>query len=230
MASFSMPCKVCQKIASKFCARCRSEFYCGKECQKSDWTFHKRYCQEIATFAENKALQNNILVENEEDDEYERMDKQMEKIRMEEHAKFVLANPWPEETVIMDFIKNVGNKYRHSYENLKRDGPKYYRHDLAKALYNVGSISNDLVQKQSAYRNIGWKIKDLNFKDAAGRSKIFECMSMFFYLHQHVIVGGDVLPDKSAIGPNSSPGGISGLMTAAKIIEHSWSGIGPWRA
>merc|ERR1719219_764088 len=133
----------------------------------------------------------------------------------------------------MDFMRNFGNKYQHNYGPLKKDGPKFYRHDLAKALYNVGSISNDQIQKMSAYRNIGWKIKDLDVKDEAGKSKIFECMSMFFYLHQHVICGGDVFPDKSAIGPDwpdSSPCGISGLMTAAKTIEHCWDNIGPWQA
>ena len=52
--------------------------------------------------------------------------------QLKNHASFVSSNPWPEEKVVMDFISNPGNKYHHGYEELKIDGPKFYRHDLAK--------------------------------------------------------------------------------------------------
>lgn len=31
------------------CSRCRTEFYCGKECQKKNWKSHKIICQEVTT-------------------------------------------------------------------------------------------------------------------------------------------------------------------------------------
>merc|ERR1712110_115459 len=109
-------------------------------------------------------------------------------------GSFVSTNPWPEESVIMDFIYNRRNKYQHSFEDLKLDGPKFYRHDLANALWQVGSILQG-VKKMSAYHNIGWKIKESvgsNAKD----DEIFQCMRVYFYLHQHVLCGPDVFPDK----------------------------------
>jgi hypothetical protein len=35
----------CGKIASKQCSRCKKEFYCSTQCQKSDWATHKKKCQ-----------------------------------------------------------------------------------------------------------------------------------------------------------------------------------------
>ena len=37
------------------------------------------------------------------DDEF---DTKVENMRMQDHASFVKANPWPEEKLIMDYIKN----------------------------------------------------------------------------------------------------------------------------
>jgi hypothetical protein len=50
----SIPCKVCQKFdsATKKCAKCKSEFYCSKNCQKTDWPFHKQFCNELAAYVE----------------------------------------------------------------------------------------------------------------------------------------------------------------------------------
>ena len=50
----SIPCKVCQKFdsASKRCSKCKSEFYCSKNCQKTDWPFHKQFCNELAGYIE----------------------------------------------------------------------------------------------------------------------------------------------------------------------------------
>ena len=52
----SIPCKVCQKFdsASKKCAKCKSEFYCSKDCQKTDWPFHKQFCNELAGYIEKR--------------------------------------------------------------------------------------------------------------------------------------------------------------------------------
>ena len=39
-------CVVCQKPNSRQrCARCRSERYCGRECQVNHWPKHKKKCQ-----------------------------------------------------------------------------------------------------------------------------------------------------------------------------------------
>merc|ERR1712179_481775 len=95
---------------------------------------------------------------------------------MKNHASFVSSNPWPEEKVVMDFISNPRNKYQHNYPELKIDGPKFYRHDLAKALWQVGSILNS-VEKRAAYHNIGWQlqIKEIN-GNLAKCDEIKRCM------------------------------------------------------
>ena len=45
----SLPCRFCKTsdIPTKKCSKCKNEVYCGKECQKIDWPFHKRFCNEI---------------------------------------------------------------------------------------------------------------------------------------------------------------------------------------
>ena len=87
----------------------------------------------------------------------------MENLRIQDHASFVKANPWPEGKFIMDYIKNLLKikPWPHAwfYELIRNDGAKFYCHDLAKALWHVGSLSNNVDEKMSAYRNIGWKIK-----------------------------------------------------------------------
>ena len=40
-------CEVCQKPTQKRCNRCKSAFYCSKECQKSHWTKHKLSCKRV---------------------------------------------------------------------------------------------------------------------------------------------------------------------------------------
>ena len=97
----SMPCKSCQKNSSLNCGRCKGEYYCSKDCQKSDWKFHKRFCPKIATFVEKREkFEKNVDRTYEDEKEFE-MD-------MKNHASFVSTNPWPEESVIMDFIYNQG--------------------------------------------------------------------------------------------------------------------------
>ncbi|KAF9475463.1 hypothetical protein BDN70DRAFT_883662 [Pholiota conissans] len=50
--SSPLSCSVCNKAQStevdiKRCGRCRDRFYCGRDCQLSDWPTHKRTCGAI---------------------------------------------------------------------------------------------------------------------------------------------------------------------------------------
>lgn len=40
----SMNCKACGKDAGLRCGKCEIVKYCSKECQQSDWAFHKKVC------------------------------------------------------------------------------------------------------------------------------------------------------------------------------------------
>ena len=66
-------------------------------------------------------------------------DTKVENMRMQDHASFVKANPWPEEKLIMDYIKNHLKIKPWFNELIGNDGAKFYRHDLAKALWHIGS-------------------------------------------------------------------------------------------
>lgn len=39
-------CNVCMKNVTKLCGKCRSVYYCSKECQQDDWSQHKLKCQQ----------------------------------------------------------------------------------------------------------------------------------------------------------------------------------------
>ena len=50
-------CSNCGKDASNRCSRCKSEWYCGKDCQKLSWKKHKDFCQKLAEMnKENEEL------------------------------------------------------------------------------------------------------------------------------------------------------------------------------
>ncbi|KAF9475460.1 hypothetical protein BDN70DRAFT_814041 [Pholiota conissans] len=53
-----LACSVCHKTESKEgnikrCSRCRDRFYCGRDCQASDWPTHKRTCGAISSRSQN---------------------------------------------------------------------------------------------------------------------------------------------------------------------------------
>ena len=124
------------------------------------------------------------------DDEF---DTKVENMRMQDHASFVKANPWPEEKLIMDYIKShfIIKPYIKSCM-IGNDGAKFYRHDLAKALWHIGSLSNNIDEKMSAYRNVGWKIKAF-CEGTAGKSEVLKCMQFYYYLQKDVLLGNDVI-------------------------------------
>lgn len=43
-AKMKGPCITCQKHDGTICGRCRTVYYCSKECQKADWKVHKPLC------------------------------------------------------------------------------------------------------------------------------------------------------------------------------------------
>ena len=52
-------CANCGKDASNRCSRCKSEWYCGKDCQKISWKKHKEFCQKLADlYKETEAFDN----------------------------------------------------------------------------------------------------------------------------------------------------------------------------
>ena len=42
-------CAQCGKLANSRCSRCKSEWYCSKECQIKRWKEHKNICKTLAT-------------------------------------------------------------------------------------------------------------------------------------------------------------------------------------
>lgn len=43
-------CANCLQFAQVKCGQCRSTWYCCRECQRADWTFHKHLCREFKDF------------------------------------------------------------------------------------------------------------------------------------------------------------------------------------
>lgn len=48
MSNAGKTCEVCKKPASSKCSKCKSSWYCGRECQVSAWKSHKQRCKVIA--------------------------------------------------------------------------------------------------------------------------------------------------------------------------------------
>ena len=155
----------------------------------------------------------------------------MENLRIQDHASFVKANPWPEGKFIMDYIKNLLKikPWPHAwfYELIRNDGAKFYCHDLAKALWHVGSLSNNVDEKMSAYRNVGWKIKAF-CEEIAGKSEVLKCMQFYFYLQKDALLGNVLIPRSNRISGFLGLG--DGLRYAHTHIELAWDNIGPWRS
>lgn len=57
-------CSQCGKDATSRCSRCKSEWYCGKECQVKRWKEHKEICKTLAELnkeAENKKQKKEVI-------------------------------------------------------------------------------------------------------------------------------------------------------------------------
>jgi predicted Zn-ribbon and HTH transcriptional regulator len=52
-------CANCGREATNRCSRCKSEWYCGKDCQVKKWKSHKEFCSKLAElYQENDATSN----------------------------------------------------------------------------------------------------------------------------------------------------------------------------
>ncbi|CAL4063517.1 unnamed protein product, partial [Meganyctiphanes norvegica] len=65
-------CTECHKIPSeddsiKTCSNCRLVWYCGKECQKNNWTYHKELCKATKSVAEDLGGPGTYLLETARD-------------------------------------------------------------------------------------------------------------------------------------------------------------------
>ena len=136
--------------------------------------------------------------------------------------EFVLAHPWPNSTSIVKFIQENA-KMRGVFEEMDIKGPEFYNHDLAKELWESNTIL-DYVERKKKYRTIGWKIQvHADSLITESENKVMKCMQTFFYLHQHVMCGPGIFPDK---GKQNKPKELWGL---ARMIDASWDEVGPWR-
>uniref|UniRef100_A0A8C2VPT4 MYND-type domain-containing protein n=1 Tax=Chinchilla lanigera TaxID=34839 RepID=A0A8C2VPT4_CHILA len=48
----------------RHCKRCRNVYYCGPECQRSDWPAHKRVCRELCHVAVDRLMEWLLVTEH----------------------------------------------------------------------------------------------------------------------------------------------------------------------
>ena len=84
-------CSNCGKEASNRCSRCKSEWYCGKDCQKLRWKSHKEYCAKLANLEkENEPIQRNKNKNENENNLVESIS--MNKLIKEENSNLEIKN------------------------------------------------------------------------------------------------------------------------------------------
>jgi len=62
-------CSTCSDVGGKKCQKCKSVFYCNRECQKLHWFVHKKQCSSLAAEQEAEEMQKSVDTENREDPE-----------------------------------------------------------------------------------------------------------------------------------------------------------------
>ena len=50
-------CANCGKDATNRCSRCKTEWYCGKDCQIKRWKLHKDICKNISDMSKEKEIE-----------------------------------------------------------------------------------------------------------------------------------------------------------------------------
>ena len=143
---------------------------------------------------------------------------------MQQTREFVLAHPWPNFQSITKFIRKNA-KIRGEFEKLDIKGAEFYNHDLAKELWDSGTIL-DYVERMKKYRTIGWKIKvHADSLITESENKLTKNLNTFFYLHQHVMCGQGIFPAKVIKGKQNKPKGLFGV---SALIDEAWDQVGPW--
>ena len=150
-------------------------------------------------------------------------DKAIGEYEQQQQKKYISTNPWPAERLVWEFIHNKQERYTHRSPRIKTHGPRYYNHSLAKELYEAGALTDSAARK-TEFRRVGWKIKayaEFVAGKNAPQEEILECMRAYFYILNHVICGGELLPP---------PGHMNPVRCMTSIIEFAWDDIGLWKA
>src|SRR6187402_1710792 len=50
-ARYSISCVMCNTSPGKLCKSCRSCYYCSRECQVSDWPYHRILCKQMPSLS-----------------------------------------------------------------------------------------------------------------------------------------------------------------------------------
>ena len=171
------------------------------------------------------------LMKNWENDDFQEQQFEVQQ-NLKQSCDFVLAHPWPSSTSIVKFIRKNA-KMRGVFEEMDIKGPEFYNHDLAKELWESNTIM-DYVERLIKYRTIGWKIKvHADSLITESENKVMKCMQTFFYLHQHVMCGQGIFPEKGKQNKPKALWGLTGMIEAHSQMrlwmEAAWDEVGPWR-
>jgi hypothetical protein len=60
--SQEQPCRVCHKLTDFKCSGCSMQYYCSRECQKSDWKRHKQQCNKTVSSTSNSNSSSIIIL------------------------------------------------------------------------------------------------------------------------------------------------------------------------
>ena len=56
-------CALCNSEATATCSKCKSAYYCSRNCQKSDWKIHKKTCNPISKHTQTPVVESPLDAE-----------------------------------------------------------------------------------------------------------------------------------------------------------------------
>ena len=115
-------CANCGKDATNRCSRCKSEWYCSKECQIKRWKTHKELCKTLSElFKEDKKEKDKINELIKESDKKNELIKEIKESKKEETEKEKKENsPVKEVQSVVYEIKNeTSNQVNNERENIE---------------------------------------------------------------------------------------------------------------